>query len=119
MRNFLQPGANIDIPSAAYAVDSGEYLLQGAFLGGVANADAAQSAPVVISTEGCFRIRKNAASVFTIGQSVFFNTVDKSAHSNLDADSNSGGTVRIGIAIAAAGAGALTVDVKLLPVTLA
>lgn len=111
MRNGIQPGRVLTV-SAPYNLNAGDYALIGA-LGGVAANDADNGETVDIEVEGVFRLAKNAASVFTVGQRVYFSTVDKKAHSNTDEDSNSGGSVVIGVATAAAGAGSLTVDVRL------
>lgn len=113
MRNYIQPGANIDV-SAPYEVDSGEGVIVG-HLFGIANADAENGAAVVITTEGVFDIAKNANDTFAVGDDVLFSGTDKKAHSNADADSNSGATKTIGIAVQAAGAGATTVRLKLTP----
>ncbi|QGZ94877.1 DUF2190 family protein [Terricaulis silvestris] len=121
MRNYVQPGDNIDIASAPYAVDSGEGVLVGSLFG-VANSDALISTAVVISCVGVFDIAKNAADVFTVGAPVYFDITSKTARSHTDTDSNSVGDSEalIGVAIAAAGAGATTVRVRLgQPVTLA
>ena len=121
MRKFVQPGRNIDVAASPYEVDSGQGVLVGSLFG-IANADAANGAPVVITTEGVFDITKNAADVFTVGAPVYFDTATKTARSHTDTDSNSAGDseAQIGVAVAAAGAGASTVRVKLCtPVALA
>jgi predicted RecA/RadA family phage recombinase len=111
MKNLVQPGRQVTI-AAPYALSAGEGALVGSLFG-VAFGDAENGAPVDILCEGVVDLAKNAASVFVVGQKVFFSTVDKRAHSNTDEDSNSGGSVAIGVAVAAAGAGATTVHVRL------
>lgn len=121
MRNYIQVGDTIDVASAPYAVDSGEYVLVGQ-LGGVANADALISTPVVISTRGVFDLAKASTHIFTVGAPVFFDVDTKQCRSGNDEDSNSAGVyeARIGVCVQAAGAGATTVRVRLeSPITLA
>lgn len=121
MKNYIQPGANLDV-SAPYEVNSGEGVLIGQLFG-IANADAANGAAVVITTEGVFDIAKESAGVFaSVGAPVYFDIATKTARSHSDADSNSAGESEalIGVTVAAAGAGATTVRVKLgVPVALA
>lgn len=114
MRNFVQPGDNIDLASAPYNVLSGQGVVVGRLFG-TANADALIGAPVVITTEGVFDIAKNANDTFAVGDEVNFNALDLKAHSNDTQDSNSGGTIAVGICVQAAGVGALTVRTKLTP----
>jgi predicted RecA/RadA family phage recombinase len=119
MRNYIQPGDNLDV-SAPYAVDSGEGVLIGQLFG-VANADAENGAAVVITTEGVFDIAKPSAVTFGVGEAVYFDITAKQARAANDTDSNSAGDyeAQIGVAVAAAGAGASTVRVKLgVPVAL-
>jgi predicted RecA/RadA family phage recombinase len=111
MKNWVAPGKTVTI-AAPYNVDSGEGVLVGALFG-IAAGDADAAETVDVTVEGIFDIAKNAASVFTVGQQVKFNSVDKKAHSNADEDSNSGGAVTIGVAVAAAGVGAASVRVRL------
>ena len=119
MRNYVQPGNNLDV-AAPYAVDAGQYVLIGQ-LGGVACGDAENGAEVTISTVGVFDLAKPSAAIFTVGAPVYFDVASKSVRSGNDDDSNSAGDneALIGVAVAAAGAGALVVRVKLgSPVTL-
>lgn len=122
MRNYVQPGDNIDVAASPYAVSSGDYVLQN-LLGGVANADAENAAPVVITTRGVFDLAADETDVFAIGASVYYSTADKLCHASAQGDSNSvdsnsGGEdsdAMIGVAVAAKGSGSTTVRVSLRP----
>jgi len=119
MKNYVQPGNNLDV-AAPYAVDSGEGVLLGQIFG-VACGDADNGAEVTVATVGVFDMAKATAAVFTVGAPVYFDTATKTCRSGNDDDSNSAGDneALIGVAVAAAGAGALVVRVKLgQPVTL-
>lgn len=114
MKNFVHAGAQLTI-AAPYQVSSGGGVAVGALFG-IAMGDAENGATVDVLTEGVVALAKNSASVFIVGQKVYFNATDKKAHSNADEDSNSGGAVQaIGYAVKAAGAGAMTVEVRLVP----
>lgn len=70
MRNYIQPGDNIDVP-APYAVASGGGALIGAALFGVAARDFASGAPGVFRTIGVFDLPK-AAGAITAGAKLYW-----------------------------------------------
>ena len=79
MKNYIQPGNNLDV-SAPYAVDSGEGVLIGQLFG-VAAGDAEVSAEVTISTVGVFDLAKDSDAIFTVGAPVYFDTTSKTCRS--------------------------------------
>jgi predicted RecA/RadA family phage recombinase len=103
MKNYIQPGEAITIPAPA-AVVSGAGVTVGSLFG-VANADAANGEPVVLSTVGVFELPKVAADAIAVGEPIYF---DAGEASN---DDSAG--IKVGVALAAAGAGVTTVTVRL------
>lgn len=103
MKNYIQPGEAVTIPAPA-AVVSGAGVTVGSLFG-VANTDAANGEPVVLSTVGVFDLPKVAADDIAVGEPIYFDAGEAS-------NDNSAG-VKVGVAIAAAGAGVTTVTVRL------
>lgn len=66
MKNFVQPGNVIDVPSAAAAVTSGQVVVVGAHLG-IANQSAAIGEAYGASLEGVFLVPKAAGTAWTLG----------------------------------------------------
>lgn len=104
MKNFVQPGDNLDL-IAPRALVSGAGFLVGAIFG-VASTDAAQNAPVVGVTRGVFDLPK-AAGAITQGQKLYW---DNAA---FNVTTTAGGNTLIGAATQAAAAGDATARVKL------
>lgn len=70
MRNYIQEGEAIQV-AAPYAVTSGQGVLVGALFG-VAAADAASGADVVIATSGIFDITALATDTATVGAKLYW-----------------------------------------------
>lgn len=108
MKNFIQPGNSIDV-QAPSAVSSGDGVLVGAALFGVAVTDAENGADVTIEVEGVFELPKLSADVMAVGALVNWNNSNKEMQiltSTLDGAA---------IVLEAAGNGILVVKVKLVP----
>jgi predicted RecA/RadA family phage recombinase len=70
MKNFTQPGVTVSV-AAPRAVASGEIVVVG-LLAGVAVHDAAEGAPVEITTEGVFEVAKTSAQAWaTVGLPIY------------------------------------------------
>lgn len=70
MRNYVSEGEAIEVV-APYAVTSGQGVLVGALFG-VATADAANGANVVISTSGIFDITALGTDTATVGTKLYW-----------------------------------------------
>ncbi|MBQ0919067.1 DUF2190 family protein [Hydrogenophaga aromaticivorans] len=66
MKNFVQPGNVIEVPSAAAAVDSGQVVIIGAHIG-IANHGAAIGEPYNATLDGVFEVPKATGSAWTLG----------------------------------------------------
>lgn len=66
MKNFVQPGSVIEVPSAAAAVASGQVVIIGAHIG-VASHGAAIGEPYNAKLDGVFELPKSAGSAWTLG----------------------------------------------------
>lgn len=66
MKNFVQPGNVIEVPSAAAAVDSGQVVVIGAHIA-IANHAAALGEPYNATLDGVFEVPKAAGSAWTLG----------------------------------------------------
>ena len=71
MRNYIKEGDTITLPAAPYAVTSGQGLQVGNMFG-VAHADAANGAPVVIETRGEFALTKIGSQAWAVGASIYW-----------------------------------------------
>ena len=108
MRNFIQPGRTLTIPSPA-AVASGDVVIDG-YLAGIAAGDAATGAPLDLTVEGVFEIGKIAADGFAVGARVYWNATEDLATTVV------GSNVRLGTAVEAAPAESGTVKVRLVSI---
>lgn len=106
MKNFIQPGHNLDIV-APYAVTSGQGLLDGVEFS-VASTDIASGAAGIGVTDGVFALAKAAVTVVRKTIAYWDNTA------RLVTNVSSGNT-KIGVFQAAASSGDATVAVKLIP----
>lgn len=106
MRNHIQPGDNITVPAAPYALASGAGCLVGSLFG-IASGPADNAAEVVLATRGVFRLNKLTTDYFSIGEPAFWDDTNKRVTTT--ATDNT----RIGVAVAASPAGVATVDVRL------
>lgn len=104
MKNFIQPGDNLDC-LAPYAVASGNGFLDGAEFA-VASTDAAQGAPVQGVTRGVFALPKAAVAV--VRKTVAYWDNAARVVTNVAA-----GNTKVGLFQANAAAGDATVAVKL------
>lgn len=66
MKNFVQPGRVIDVPSAAAAVTSGQVVIIGAHIA-IATNDAAIGEPYNAVLDGVFEVPKAAGAAWTLG----------------------------------------------------
>ena len=105
MRNLIQDGENITIPSPG-VVASGDPVLVGNLFGVAVHA-AIQGEPLTIRTENVFELPCLPAAVFAVGDPVYF---DPAKASCVNA---SAGKHLIGAATVAAGNGAVLVRVRL------
>lgn len=72
MKNFIQPGDNIDVIAPA-DVNSGAMVLIGSLLG-VATKTVLSGATVSIGVKGVYKVPKLTANVWTVGLKVNYNT---------------------------------------------
>lgn len=103
MKNFIQSGVNLTIPTAS-AVTSGNPVIAGSIIG-IAAGDANAGGTVDVVTAGVFELPKVAANAFTVGAPVYWN--------GTLATSTATGNTQIGVAIAGAGASTGAVRVRL------
>lgn len=104
MKNYIQPGRTVTIPSPA-AVASGDVVIVGN-LAGIAAGDAATGDPLDLTLEGVFTLDKVAANVVAVGAPIYWN----GTLATVTATDND----RIGTAVAAAAASTGTVAVRLI-----
>lgn len=108
-KNFIQQGDNIDVVAPADVL-SGEGVLVGANLFGIAVGDALSGKPLAIGVEGVYDVAKLTTDVVAAGAKLNWNDTNTElqlATSDLDG---------VATAIEAAGNGVLKVQVKLTPV---
>lgn len=70
MRNYVQPGNILTVPSPREVL-SGDAVVVGSIFG-VANGDAAQGEPVDLDTVGVFMLPKVQADAIIVGEPVFW-----------------------------------------------
>lgn len=99
MKNFVQPGENIEV-TAPYDVASGDGCLVGAVFG-IASTTVASGKTVTIKRTGVFDIKKAASQAWTA-----FTTKVYWDNTNKVLTSTSSGNTLVGVAAAAVGAGA-------------
>ena len=109
MKNFIQPGANIDFTAGA-AYTSGQGLkIEDLF--GVVAGDVASGDKGVLVTEGVFELPKRAAAAMNQGAKVDWDEAVPEVVPNGDAASD----IVIGVVAVAALAADTTVKVRLIP----
>lgn len=94
MRNFIQKGETITVPSPVAAA-SGDIVIIGGFHG-VAAGDAAIGADLDLCLTGVYEAQKVAADAFAVGDPVYFNAATKLVTSTEE------GNTFIGYAVAVA-----------------
>lgn len=94
MKNYVESGETLTV-AAPYAVASGAGALI-TTLFGVAQADAASGASVVLVTRGVFDLAKTSAQAWAVGAAIYWDDTNKVA------TTTSSGNTRIGTAVAAA-----------------
>jgi len=75
MKNYIQPGENLTLASPE-AVTAGRGLLVGSIFG-IAQADAAEDADVVIVRTGVFTHAKTEAQAWTLGAKLYWDNTNK------------------------------------------
>jgi predicted RecA/RadA family phage recombinase len=103
MRNFIQPGKTITIPSPG-DVESGDVLIIGG-LAGICAGDAANGEDLDLALEGVYTLPKSSAVVLTVGELALWDGAQV-------VDSESDGDA-IGHVVEDAGSGVTTCKVRL------
>lgn len=98
MKNWVQPGDQLTIVAAPYAVTSGQGLQMGGIFG-VAVVTAAISTAVEIYTNGVFNLTKQTAQAWTQGQALYWDNAGRQVTTTV------GSNKLIGYAAAAQAAG--------------
>ena len=106
MRNFVQPGDSITV-AAPYALTSGQGALVGAGLFGVAAADAANGAEVVLKTTGVFDITALSTDTAAVGAKLYWDNTNRRLTTTASTH------VCVGVAVAAKAAAETTARVLL------
>jgi len=109
MKNYVQPGKNISIAAAPYAVASGAGCQVGAALFGVAAGAADNGKPVDLVTEGVFDITAKTTDELAIGAIAYWD------NSNKEITGTASTHLRVGVAVAAKANPAATARVRLTP----
>lgn len=100
MKNYIQPGARIDVTAPAAVLDG--QLVRVGLLAGVAVADAANGAPLVLATEGVFDVAKVGSQAWTVGAAIY-----GTGTTTLTATTaTTTGNILLGVAVAPVGSGA-------------
>lgn len=97
MKNFVQQGDNLTL-TAPYALASGAAALVGSIFG-VASADAAIGAPVVLVTRGVFTLPKATGEAWTPGAKLYWDNTNKRL------TTTASGNTHVALATAAAASG--------------
>lgn len=105
MRNYIQRGDTITVPSPA-AVTGGSPVLIGQLFG-VAAGDAEQGEDLDLGVVGVFELPKVGANEFAIGDAVYFDSGTKLLTSTSEAN------VRIGVAVKTVDNSSATATVRL------
>lgn len=105
MRNYIQPGETITVPSPANVL-SGEPVAIGELIG-VAAGDAATGADLDIATVGVFDLPKVAALAIGIGDVLYLDAAAKLV------SKTASGNIRIGVAVTVAANPSASVHVRL------
>ncbi|WP_029356236.1 DUF2190 family protein [Bosea sp. 117] len=107
MRNFVQPGDALTIPTPADVL-SGAVVIAGSIIG-IAAGDALSGADVDVETTGVFTLPKVSALAIAVGDVVYFDAATKLV------TKTSSGNAKLGVAVTAAANPSATVNVKLIP----
>ena len=98
MKNFIQRGENITVTvtddSDAVALESGDGYLIGSLFG-IAVADAAIGAEVVLATAGVFDMAKTSAEAWTVGQKIYWDVATALATSTASSNKQIGVAVEV------------------------
>ena len=105
MKNYVQPGGTLTLPSPA-TVESGDVVIVGALIG-IAAGDAATGADLDLVTEGVFTLPKVAALAIAVGDLIYFDSATKLVNKT------SSGNTLVGKAVTAAANPSASVNVKL------
>lgn len=105
MRNMVQKGENLTVPSPA-AVASGDVVVIGS-LYGVAAGDAEEGADLDLVTTGVYTLPKVSALAINIGDRIYFDTTSKLVNKTAS------GNTLIGIAVSNAANPSGAVNVRL------
>lgn len=108
MKNKIQEGGKIDIVAPSGGLTSGQGVLIGAGLFGVASTDIAEGETGVIDTEGVFELPK-VAGALSAGDIVRWNTSSDQVTETVSTFK------QIGVVVEDAASGAATCKVKLVP----
>ena len=106
MRNYVFEGEALTV-TAPYAVTSGQGVLVGAALFGVAAADAAISTDVVIATDGVFDITALSTDTAAVGAKLYWDNTNRRLTTTASTH------ICAGVAVASKGSGDTTARIKL------
>lgn len=106
MKNYIQPGATLDLIAPTGGVVAGKVYVIGSIIA-VAAITAAQTLPFTGDTEGVFNLDKVSAQAWTAGAKIYWDAT------NLLATTVSSGNTLIGVAVEAAANPSATGKVKL------
>ncbi len=109
MRNFVREGDSVSV-TAPYAVTSGQGVLVGAALFGIAITDAANGATLEIACEGVFLVTKEPALAIAVGARLFWDNTNRRLTTTLTSN------ICVGVATAAALAADTVVAIRLQPI---
>jgi predicted RecA/RadA family phage recombinase len=107
MKNYVQDGHQLTL-AAPYAVSSGDGALVGSIFG-IAMADAANGAEVVLQTTGVVTHAKTSAQAWTVGALIYWDNSNKV----MTTAAASGANKLVGVAVAAAANPSATGTVRL------
>lgn len=105
MRNFIQPGNAITVPSPRNIISGEGVLIDRLF--GVAGADAATGHDLVLHCEGVYELPKATSQAFTLGSRVYWDAADGECTTTSEAN------FLIGVCVEAAGSAASSLRVRL------
>ena len=111
MKNFVQPGVNVTVLAPA-DTDSGELVLIGAALFGVAVHDAKNAADLTISTGGVYDLSATAANAWAAGDKVYRDAAGADEGKLTDTAANN---LLVGVAVEAKAANMASARVRLNP----
>ena len=91
MKNFIQPGASIDITVPAGGVTSGDVVIINSLIG-ISSVTALEGERAAIQTEGVYELPKTNAQAWAIGAKIYWDATNKVA------TTTASGNILIGIA---------------------